>query len=108
MNDIVFRGATPLQEFEVPFMRDRVSAIIVTYRQNETNVMSKRINSGLTEPEPGVTAFSYTLTQEETLKFLPNAICYVQLNVLLDDGTRDPSYEFTFRTGKQFYSEVVS
>lgn len=108
MNDAVFRGSTPLQEFIVPFVLGRVNRVTVTYRQNETNVMTKTVSSGFTAPSPDSTAFSYTLTQEETLKFIPNDVCYAQLNVLLNDGTREPSGEFVFRTGKQFYSEVLT
>lgn len=79
------RGTTPTNTFTVDI--DLTAAtIFVTYAQ-KCGVVVEKTGEDLTVTENSI---SLTLTQEETLRFTPDAV-FIQIRYVMPDGTADAS-----------------
>lgn len=77
------QGSTPTHVFELPIEGSKISKLRITYVQNCSIILEK------SESEVSIQDASITvkLTQQETFRFLAGYTIYIQLKVLLVDGT---------------------
>lgn len=78
----MIRGTTPTHTFEVPFVKEEIKTVKITYSQNDNICFSKRTED--CEIEDG--KISVKLTQEDTFKCKLNAIVSIQMRILTQDG----------------------
>ena len=76
------RGTTPTHVLTLPFFTDRVAKLRITYKQGDDIVLEKTEGD---VKKVGKT-LKYTLTQEETLKFVAGTPVYLQVRVLTIDN----------------------
>lgn len=101
-------GETVVHQFNIPFAVNDISKVIVTYKQRDHIVKIIPVDSGFTQGESEYeTAFSVTLSQNDTLLFEERCPYKAQLNVLTVSGTRSASDEMWDETGPQQYKEVI-
>lgn len=116
---MIVRGTTPYHSFIIPLEPEKISALYVTYLQNNEVVLDKSItdvtiepveekleNASMEEPEEFVISSQITLhlTQEDTLAFhfYPAAeknIAVIQIRLLTSEGeayASDPVQERIF------------
>lgn len=116
---MIVRGTTPYHSFIIPLEPEKISALYVTYLQNNEVVLDKSItdvtiepveekleNASMEEPEKFVISSQITLhlTQEDTLAFhfYPAAeknIAVIQIRLLTNEGeayASDPVQERIF------------
>ena len=74
------RGTTPNQTFIFPMKIDGADSLYVTYTQNDKTVLEKTID----EAEISGDTVSFTLSQQDTLKFSSSHKLYVQVRFTLD------------------------
>lgn len=77
------RATTPTHIFTLPFDVSLLNEVRVTYQQKGKTILKK------TEEECKLDGnqISVTLTQEETMTFEANTSVFIQLRVLMVDGT---------------------
>ena len=76
------RGTTPTHTFVLPFSVDLLADLTVTYKQKR-RVLVKRT---MEECELWDNVVAVTLTQEESLSFLPDEIAEVQIKIFSEGG----------------------
>ena len=103
-------GETISHKFVVPFMREDILKIIVSYRQDGHIILTKTVASySVSAEESGVgSSFSITLSQQESLLFRDDMPFSVQLNVIFTNGARCASREIERSNGFQHIREVVT
>ena len=104
-------GETISFEFQLPFEKNDIQKVILTYRQRDHIVLVKTIYPGQIVNEVHGSHFVVTLTQEESLLFKDDDYFYVQINVTFiapDGNTRCTSYELRGENKLQHYREVVT
>lgn len=79
LQGIVIRGTTPEHEFYVPYSRDMIKDIRITYAQNKKAVFVKKIYDCRFENEK----VYIDLSQAETLMFVPNRHLEIEIKILL-------------------------
>lgn len=105
----IYPGGTQLQEFGVPFDADTIEEAIVTYVQDGVGIVLEKSVSAFSEAEEeGNATFSYRLTQEESLLFRNHSKCKMQVNLLMKDGTRQPSATWEVDCAEQFHRAVMT
>ena len=107
MATLIWPGGTQTQDFEIPFAAEEVAKVIVSYEQEDETILEKTITS-FEDAGYGKTAFSYELTQAESLLFRSEVKAWIQLNVMNTDGKRIPSVPFAVLCGPQFHREVIT
>ena len=123
-------GETIVHQFIVPFFSNTIKEVIVTYKQNDRLVLTKKVtffqpynskeeerqltgapSSSSTEEteeeEPEESLLYVLLSQKESLLFANNQNIKVQLNVLFNSGTRVACDELPISSGIQQYKEVM-
>ena len=103
-----FPGETITHNFVIPFAKNEVSKVVVTYKQNDQIVLEKTITSGFVDEGTSLCSFDYTFSQPESLAFQDNSNFSIQLNVYSVAGTRHASYELRESNGVQYYREVIT
>lgn len=91
------RGTTPTHVFEgLPIVSSMIEQIWITYLQAGAPVLTKNIDAVTfqDDSEHGTCSAQITLSQEETLLFVPGR-ARIQLRLLLKDGTALASCEVT-------------
>ena len=87
MEQTIFQGSTPTNEFTMPFPAEAIEKVIISYEQNDTVVLEKHTED--------ITISDYLLavklTQEETLKFEEDKLVAIQIKVKTTDGEVIPS-----------------
>lgn len=78
----IARGTTPTHIFNTDVDLSNAVAIYVTYKQANTIVAEKNINEMTVTPESIV----LTLTQEDTLNFMPMRNVLIQIRAKFPDG----------------------
>ncbi len=109
-------GETVIHRFTIPFVKEEISEIIVTYKHKDDIFFIKSITSGFQDAEtsgqsehtPKDTTFDVELSQTESLMFKQYSGYKIQLNVYTIFGSRLASQEIDSRTGAQHYREVMS
>ena len=76
------RGTTPEQVFTLPFERELVADVRITYTQNKTKVLTKLLKDIKFVDND----ISFVLSQEETFKFKEKELVLVQLKIKTVDG----------------------
>ena len=109
-------GETALHSFVIPFKKQEVNNILVSYKQQEDIILEVPITSGqirdvYEDNEYLHSVFDVILTQRQSLLFQEyqfNCNSYkVQLNVLLNSGARFTSEPMARKNGTQYYREVM-
>lgn len=77
-----FRGTTPKHVFTLPFEKEEVSDLRITYSQEKTKILTKQ----LTDIEFDKNDIILKLTQEETLQFKANKEVSVQIKIKTSQG----------------------
>lgn len=100
----MIRGTTPTHRFYLPFGRDEIRALRVTYAQHGEVVLvcegdDCRIEDGMVE---------LLLTQEQTLRFGADAPVQIQLRVLTDKGEAYASRILIAQVGECLDGEVLA
>ena len=79
----IFPGTTPTLSFTLPFDPALLAEAWITLQQSATDTITKT----LSDCEIDKNKLSFTLTQEETLKLIPNAQILIQMRVRFADGS---------------------
>ena len=101
-------GETISHRFVIPFVKGYVSKAIVSYKQCDHIVLIKEVDQVMMEEDPEGSQFTIDLSQQESLLFKNGTDLYVQVNVLLGDGTRCTSLEIRRENSSQHIREVVN
>lgn len=90
IHGIVIRGTTPKHDFDLPYSKDLIRDLRITYGQNKKALFTKTINE--CEFEEG--KVSVRLAQEETYLLNPNKKLFIEIRIkLFNDeivSTEDP------------------
>lgn len=86
----MFRGTTPILQFNLPFSVSNISKLYITGKQYDVVVLEKDLSDCILND----TSVSLKLTQEETLKLQPNRRITMQIRVKTHDGTALASQKF--------------
>lgn len=91
---MIYRGSTPTHSFVLPFDLENIANIVITYRQNGCNVLSKTMEDNFDDFTVDMEArqISVQLTQNETQIFTcgpkyKNNIVQIQVKVLFESGS---------------------
>ena len=79
----IFPGTTPTLSFTLPFDPALLAEAWITLQQSATDTITKT----LSDCEIAGNKLSFALTQEETLKLIPNAQILIQMRVRFTDGS---------------------
>ena len=102
-------GETVIHRFTVPFVKEELTKVIVTYKNRDDVFFEKTITSGFQDGEnEDETIFDVELSQSESLLFREYYPYKIQLNVYTRFGSRLASAEIPGKTGPQHYREVIS
>ena len=103
-----FPGETISHTFYIPFAKDEISYVILSYKQNGAIILEPKITSGFEKDIKNYTKFTYALTQNESLLFDDNSPFTIQVNVYTLNGTRHASHELSSKSGVQYLREVMT
>ena len=121
-----FPGETVSHSFVLPFVRDEISQIVISYKQNGKIIFEKIINNkkasdtNATEGETNnddstvefiedgpYTTIAFSFSQTESLLFEDESPFTAQINVHCVDGTRHTSHECNSSSGIQYLREIT-
>lgn len=105
MSSFIYQLSTPTHKFSLPFSKDFVADIRLTYKQGENIVTEK---SGKDINFIADKEFRVELTQEETKGFNNNDVVKIQAVVLTKNGKVMPSKVITKVVYEVLNSEVLS
>ena len=98
-------GDTVPHKIYIPFKQEELDTVVVSYKQNGHIVYQAEA-----EPEDDYgqsSSFIVNLTQAESLLFEENSVCFIQVNVILSDGTRLASHEMRCNLGPQHIHDLI-
>lgn len=98
-----YRGTTPTHTFTLPFERELVSDLRITYFQNKKEVFVKDMD----EIEFSERDINLTLTQEETFLFESGKEVLIQIKIKTSDGTVLNSDIIKMRVDASLNNEVI-
>lgn len=102
-------GESAVHSFTIPFVKEELKKVIVTYKNKDDVFLTKTITSGFKDGETELeTVFDIALSQAESLLFKENIKYKIQINVFTYLGSRMASAEIESKTGPQHYMEVIS
>lgn len=103
-------GETIAQEFTMPFVREGITRVFVTYKQNNRVILRKTVLLGNITNDSGRKNcyFTVVLSQQESLLFKNDSDYTIQLNVLFNTGARCVSKEMNGTNGVQHIRKVVT
>ncbi len=78
----MIRGTTPILHFTLPFEVSELSEYWITISQRYENIKIDKTSADCTASGSEITL---TLTQEDTLKLMPDKPAYIQIRALKDD-----------------------
>lgn len=100
----MIRATTPTHTIELPFGRDYIKRLLITYKQGGNIVLEKT--------EEDVTfdgnVVSYDLTQEETRQFKAGMQVKLQIRVLSHNGKAPATRTFTLPVDDVLNDEVLA
>ncbi len=100
----MYRLTTPTHTFTLPFECETIRELIVSYGQNNTEVLSKRIADCVLE---GSTVVVH-LTQAETKLFTPDVPVDIQIRILTKQGNALASVKYKVQCEDVLNDEVLS
>lgn len=101
----MIRGTTPTLSFELPFAVSTLSEYWVTVSQRYDNIRIDKDSSDCTASGSTITV---TLTQEETLRLVPDKPVFIQLRMLTTDGDAKASEVFKTMVTDALREEVIA
>ena len=78
----MIRGTTPILHFTLPFEVSELDEYWITISQRYENIKIDKTSTDCTASGSEITL---TLTQEDTLKLMPDKPAYIQIRALKDD-----------------------
>lgn len=100
---MIYQGSTPTNEITVPFPKNLIDKVVVTYYQDGKIVLEKHTDD-LTISDYSVTA---ELNQEDTLRFEADKMVVIQIKVKTTDGDVIPSDNMYASVYKVLNKEVL-
>lgn len=100
----MIRGTTPTHTFKMPFSPENIKDIIVTYAQRGKVIFEKRTDECSFTDDSVIVR----LTQEETFLFPSSDDVYIQLRVLLQDGSALASCKYSVPLFDVLNDEVMT
>ncbi len=101
----MYRASTPTHRMRIPWAKEEIKDLWLTYSQNGEAVLEKKHSSG--DFTIIGNEWSVTLTQEETNLFKADS-ADAQLRILFDDGTSLPSRVFRLPVLPVLNDEVMT
>ena len=101
----MYRGTTPTLTFNLPMAVSTLSEYWVTVSQMYDNIRIDRDKTTLTASGSTITA---NLTQEETLRLVPDKPAFIQLRVLTSGGDAKASEIFKTTVNDALREEVIA
>lgn len=101
----MIRGTTPTLTFNLPMAVSALSEYWVTVSQRYDNIRIDRDKTTLTASGSSIVA---NLTQEETLRLVPDKPVYIQLRVLTSGGDAMASEAFKCSVADVLREEVIA
>jgi hypothetical protein len=102
-DDLIAKGCTCDNSFSIPYEKEEVAAIVITYRQKGVTKVEKTL-ADCTFSEGQV---HVSLTQEDTLKFEDESVVQMQIRVRLKSGLVTKSRVMETYTDTVLNGEVV-
>lgn len=99
------RGTTPTLTFNLPMAVSTLSEYWVTVSQRYDNIRIDRDKTTLTASGSSIVA---NLTQEETMRLVPDKPVFIQLRVLTSGGDAMASEIFKTTVGEVLREEVIA
>ena len=100
----MFRGTTPIHTFYVEIDTSIIKEVKITYSQKDEEVLVKRTEDCTIEDGQ----ISTKLSQEDTFRFEPNTVVFIQLRVLTTGDDVLISELIKASVGKCLDDEVLS
>ncbi len=100
----MYRGTTPTLKFNLPFDTSLIDEVWVTLGQDDEAVVNKTLSDCTADGK----SLTVKLTQSDTLALSSEERTYVQLRVLLTDGTALASKTFKVKTKYIIRNGVIS
>lgn len=84
----IIRGTTPIHDFELPYPKELIKDLRVTYGQDNQAVVAKSlIDCDISKIDNSINSkLSIQLTQEETLMFLPRKNVSIEMRIWMTDN----------------------
>lgn len=101
----MIRGTTPTLTFTLPFPVSTLTEYWVTVSQRYDNIRIDRDKTTLTASGSSIVA---SLTQEETLRLVPDKPVFIQLRVLTSGGDSKASEIFKTTVNDALREEVIA
>jgi hypothetical protein len=101
----MYRGTTPTLTFNLPMAVSTLSEYWVTVSQHYDNIRIDRDKTTLTASGSSIVA---NLTQEETLRLVPDKPVFIQLRVLTSGGDAKASEIFKTMVNDALREEVIA
>jgi len=101
----MYRGTTPTLTFTLPMAVSTLTEYWVTVSQHYDNIRIDKDSSDCTASGSTITV---TLTQEETLRLVPDKPVYIQLRVLTSGGDAMASEAFKATVADVLREEVIA
>ena len=96
-------GTTPIHVFTLPFEKEMLAEVRITYAQNKKNIITKEID----DLEIDGNDISLTLTQEETFLFEEGKNVSIQLKIKTTEGLVFNSDIIKMRVDTSLDNEVI-
>ena len=78
----IIRGTTPTHDFELPYVKELIKDVRVSYVQNNREIVTKKLD----ECSLVGNVLSIDLTQEETFLFLPRWKVEIEIRIQMFDN----------------------
>lgn len=88
LQGVIIRGTTPVHDFELPYPKELIKDLRITYGQNNRAVVTKSLKDCVVSAIDNSinSKLSTQLTQEETLMFLPQKNVSIEMRVWMTDN----------------------
>ena len=101
-------GETIAHRFNIPFPKEGITRVLVTYKQENRTILVKTVYSNEIQASGNNCYLTVTLSQEESLLFKNDKNFKAQLNILFSSGVRCASKEVDGINGIQHIRKEVT
>ena len=81
----MYRGTTPTLTFKANFDLDTIINLTIVFKQGGEIKLKKYLQD--CEVDTGHKKISVTLSEDETIEFIPNKDLHIQIRIRFEDGT---------------------
>ena len=81
----MYRGTTPTLTFKANFDLDTIINLTIVFKQGGEIKLKKYLQD--CEVDTGHKKISVTLSEDETIEFIPNKDLHIQMRIRFEDGT---------------------